>query len=110
MSEDYIKGFKDGFAIGLEEGKRNQNLNQVPKYDPWVPKSPNIIGTPGCAVCGRYDTGPMGYVCTHPSCPTRVTCYTTGAVGSMVTNYIPSGANGPAGPQGRTGPIDYSMR
>jgi hypothetical protein len=28
----------------------------------------------GCQVCGMTTQSAMGYVCSHPSCPVRVTC------------------------------------
>ena len=28
----------------------------------------------GCSVCGLKMDGPMGYVCSHPNCPTKITC------------------------------------
>ena len=28
----------------------------------------------GCQVCGMTTESAMGYVCSHPSCPVRVTC------------------------------------
>lgn len=27
-----------------------------------------------CGVCNAKFDGPIGYVCNHPNCPTRVTC------------------------------------
>lgn len=92
MSEDYAKGFKDGFAAGLEEGKKLNSL-----------KYPNYLGSPGtCHVCGKYwGNGVWGYVCSNQYCPSRAVAYTaggavTGAVGTMgqVQSYS-AGANGP---------------
>ena len=91
---DYAQGFKDGFAAGLEEGKK-LNTPQIG----W----PSYLGSPGtCQVCGRLSQGIMGYVCYDPKCPTRVTAYATGgavigAVGSMDTMNSGVGANGPEG-------------
>jgi hypothetical protein len=35
----------------------------------------------GCPVCGiGADGKPMGYACSNPNCPTKVTCTNTGAV------------------------------
>ena len=94
MSDDYAKGFKDGFQIGLEEGKRNQNLNPVPSY----------LGSPGyCQVCGKNwgNGGVWGYVCNNQYCPSRAIAYSdgavTGAVGATYDNMsVSHGANGPA--------------
>lgn len=86
-NNDYREGFKDGFAIGLEEGKRHQNLNAVPQY-PQYTNYPIYYGLPNVV------TGPN-------------TCYTTGpmgAVGSANIPEYPKGVNGP------NAPIDYSMR
>lgn len=53
--------------------------NPFNDYPSWVPRA----GL-GCPVCGvGADGKPMGYVCTNPNCPTRVTCTTTGAVGAQ---------------------------
>ena len=127
MSErlpDYAQGFKDGFALGLEEGKRNQNLNPVPSYYPDPAKSPSVVLKETCPKCGITISGTMGYVCQSINCPTYYKTWTgptqyndwsagshgaLGAVGSMSANYESSapGTNGPCGP---SEPIDYSMR
>jgi len=89
MSEDYAKGFKDGFAAGLEEGKK-----LVPRDTVF---QPGILGLPNtCQVCGRLQNGIQGYVCYDPRCSSRVTC---GVVtGSDSPSYTTgTGANGPAG-------------
>lgn len=95
MSNDYAKGFKDGFAAGLEEGKKISSL-----------KYPNYLGSPGtCQVCGKYwGNGVWGYVCSNQYCPSRAIAYTTGAaltgavgaVGSVSkAQSFSAGANGP---------------
>lgn len=95
MSNDYAKGFKEGFAAGLEEGKK---LNP-PKIE-W----PGYLGSAGyCSVCGKdFGNKIWGYVCSNANCPTRVTAYSggavTGAVGSEVGYTYAAGANGPKGP------------
>jgi hypothetical protein len=100
MSNDYAKGFKDGFAAGLEEGK---------KLAPVVPSYPSFLGSPGyCQVCGKNwgNGGVWGYVCNNQYCPSRAVAYSTGAtgaVGSSVTTSYPPGANGPTGPAGSYG-------
>lgn len=81
MSErmpDYAQGFKDGFAAGLEEGKKLAPKDAVFR--------PGILGLPNtCQVCGRLQSGIQGYVCYDPKCPTRVTAaYSTGPVGSVM--------------------------
>ena len=87
-NEDYKKGFKDGFAAGLEEGKK---LAPVKSKDP-TRLDDYVFGQPNtCSVCGMKFDGPMGYVCMHPGCLSRVTCGTpmtayptilAGAIGS----------------------------
>lgn len=84
MSDDYAKGFKDGFAAGLEEGK---------KLAPVVPSYPSFLGSPGyCQVCGKdFGNGKIwGYVCINANCPTRVTAYSDGAVGATYDNMSSS--------------------
>lgn len=101
MSErapDYAQGFKDGFAAGLEEGKKL--AAKQPRLDDYVFGQPGYLGMPNtCHVCGRLQSGVEGYVCYSPRCPTKVTCGTpmTGAVGSEVSYTYAKGANGPAG-------------
>lgn len=124
MSEDYRNGFKDGFALGLEEGKRNQNLNPVPSYYPDPAKSPSVLLKETCPKCGITIGGMMNYTCQSINCPTYYRTWTSptlynhwtagshgavGAVGSMSANYESNvaGANGPCGP---SEPVDYSMR
>lgn len=83
MSDDYQKGFKDGFAVGLEEGKK-----LVPKptrLDDYLFGQPGYLGNPGtCQVCGR--SGVAGYVCYDPKCPIKVTC------GGTITGNTISGS------------------
>ena len=75
MSEDYRKGFQDGFKLGLEEGKRNQNINPVSSY--WSKEN--------CPKCNMKVSD--GYVCSSPNCPGTFTQVTSsGAVGSMDDN------------------------
>lgn len=94
MSDDYAKGFKEGFKIGLEEGKRNQNLNPVPYTQPYVPLS---LMKDKCPKCGITISGVMGYVCSSINCPTFYQA-SYGAVGTNDTAAYAKGANGPAGP------------
>lgn len=97
---DYAQGFKDGFAAGLEEGKKL--APKQTKLDDYVFGQPGILGMPDtCHVCGRLQTGVDGYVCYSPRCPTKVTCTSVvkGAVGSEVSQtYGAVGAKSPAGP------------
>jgi hypothetical protein len=95
MSNDYAKGFKDGFAAGLEEGKKlatpKPNLNDF------------VFGSStACKVCGKDwgQGGAWGYVCYNTNCPTRAVAYSTGATGAIGSTYkpeYPTGAVGPAG-------------
>ena len=84
MSDDYAKGFKDGFAVGLEEGKKL--AAQKPSLNDFVFDSPNT-----CQVCGKYfGNNAWGYVCYNTNCPTRVTAYSDGAVGATYDNMSSS--------------------
>jgi len=89
---DYAQGFKDGFAAGLEEGK---------KLAPKQTRLDDYVFGRHCSVCGKdFGNKIWGYVCSNANCPTRVTAYSTGgvvtgAVGSSITPTYASGANGP---------------
>lgn len=101
MSNDYAKGFKDGFAAGLEEGKKLAPKDTV--------FQPSYLGSfDACRVCGKqWGNDAWGYVCSNMYCPSRAIAYTTGvggaggavigAVGSMDTMNSGVGANGPEG-------------
>ena len=100
---DYAKGFKDGFAAGLEEGKKIvEDQWRLEKIKELEKSLPNPIKWPyttqeikeKCPKCGISLKGVMNYVCSSPNCPTfpQVTCGTpmtgqttwenVGAVGS----------------------------
>jgi len=88
---DYAKGFKDGFAAGLEEGKKIAPKEQT--YNPWIDTGPYVGKVKeSCPKCGIKISGVMGYVCSSPNCPTfpQVTCEVglplTGAVGAVNIN------------------------
>lgn len=104
MSErapDYAQGFKDGFAAGLEEGKKL--APKQTRLDDYMFGQPGYLGSPTCcSACGKdFGNNIWGYVCSNANCPTRVTAYSggaiTGAVGSTTQRSYPKGANGPAG-------------
>jgi hypothetical protein len=87
MSNDYAKGFKEGFAAGLEEGKKLSS-----------PKITSIGSLSACGVCGKYfGNNAWGYVCNNANCPTRAVAHSTGAIGSTYKPEYPTGAVGPAG-------------
>lgn len=95
MSEDYGKGFKDGFLAGFEAGK-NLSTPQIG----WPSTTPNISYRETCPKCGVRIDKPMGYVCSSPHCPTFPNVTSTavrGAVGSDVNYPYPPGANGLSG-------------
>lgn len=109
---DYAQGFKDGFAAGLEEGKKlvedqwrkeqikkiEDDLHKLPKPQP---RLDDYIfgGKEKCPKCGISLKGVMNYVCSSPNCPTfpQVTCGTpmtgqttwesVGAVGAVGSAY-----------------------
>lgn len=90
---DYAKGFKDGFAAGLEEGKK---LNQ-PQIG-WPSTSPNLFLKETCPKCGIKIDGVMGYVCGSINCPIQYKATSgvvVGAVGSDNVGSNAVGANGP---------------
>jgi len=67
MSDEWKDGYQQGFKDGYELGKRWQQ-----------PSIPNPLwdNKPYCKVCGIDFSKPMGYVCQHPQCPSRITCST----------------------------------
>lgn len=88
MSEDYAKGFKDGFAAGLEEGKKLTPKTQ-PKLDDYVFGQPDYLGMQNtCHVCGRLQSGIEGYVCFSPRCPSMATSYSIGPTDGPVTGAV----------------------
>lgn len=111
MSNDYAKGFKDGFAAGLEEGKKlieeQWRLDKIAELEKTLPKTVTrlddyVFGSTGyCSVCGKYfGNNAWGYVCNHTNCPTRAVAHSTGATGAIGSTYkpeYPMGAVGPAG-------------
>jgi hypothetical protein len=107
MSEDYQKGFKDGFIIGLEEGKRNQNLNPVPSYKPW-PEIGMMKET--CPKCGIKISGVMNYTCSSINCPIFYTASYSGPQGAVGSQTCKTYGVGGAGANGPTEPIDYHLR
>ena len=107
MSEDYAKGFKDGFAAGLEEGKKINDKTYTdgfiegmkktlpPPYIPPIPPpGPNWIleVKEYCPKCGIKISGVMGYVCRAIDCPTGMggVSYTIGStdIGKPVTGRV----------------------
>lgn len=88
MMNDYAQGFKDGFAAGLEEGKKLAPKTQ-PKLDDYLFGQPGYLGTADtCHVCGRLQSGIQGYVCYSPRCPSMATAYSTGPTVGPVTGAV----------------------
>lgn len=76
MSNDYQKGFKDGFVAGLEEGKKL--VTKQTRLDDYIFGQPGYLGTSNtCQVCGRLQSGIQGYVCYSPRCPSMSTTHST---------------------------------
>ena len=67
------------FSLEARMTSKEQPRNPFVDYPVWGIPHAGV----GCPICGiGADGQPMGYVCTNPRCPTRVTCTTTGAVGA----------------------------
>ena len=84
MSEDYKRGFKEGFDAGYKTAER-QFREKNPQYAPlpYVHPATNVNDLT-CSVCGRYQgITVMGYVCPHPKCPTKATAQTFGQHSTM---------------------------
>jgi hypothetical protein len=105
MNEDWTEGFKEGFKIGLEEGKRNQNLNPVPTIN-WPERYSALKNK--CPKCGITISGAMNYTCSSVNCPTFYTVSSYEPKGVIGKNSL-YGSSAP-GTNGPSGPIDYSMR
>jgi len=90
MSDDYAKGFKDGFAVGLEEGKRL--APKTTRLDDYV-----FGNSYGCPKCGKnFNDGKIwGYVCSVSGCPSRVTCGAVGATYDNMSSSYPDWAGNP---------------
>jgi len=121
---DYRQGFKDGFAAGLEEGKKLNDKTYTDGLIEGMKKTlpPPYVPKETCPKCGITIGGVMGYVCNSINCPTFYRtwtgpaqdnhwtagyCNTVGVVGSTAIDTDAPGTNGPCGP---SEPIDYSMR
>lgn len=62
-NDDYKRGYREGFLDGFHAARDNDSL-----------MSPNIPIPMQCGICGMRTDAPMGLVCFHPNCPTKVTC------------------------------------
>ena len=111
---DYANGFKDGFAAGLEEGKkiveeqwRHDKIKEIEKSLPKLQPNlgdymfrtnetwPNINR---CSKCGISLNNVMNYTCSSINCPNYLNTTRMGAIGSDTTSYTyGASANGPEG-------------
>ena len=77
-SDEYKKGWFDGYQAAMKDTKRNP----VPSYIPdnnmsTTPYPPNMIQT-SCSVCGISwastdgSVKSYGYVCSNSKCPSRI--------------------------------------
>jgi hypothetical protein len=81
MSDDYAKGFKDGFAAGLEEGKKL--APKTTRLDDYV-----FGNNYGCPKCGKVFMSAQ--VCYTSGCPYTAVAYSDGAVGATYDNMSSS--------------------
>lgn len=90
MSEDYVKGFKDGFAAGLEEGKK---LNEKSYTDGLIDGMKKTMPPPYVP-----PTTPMPiWWRMYPNVGIAHDTVVRGAVGAEVSQALATGANGPVG-------------
>jgi hypothetical protein len=96
---DYANGFKDGFAAGLEEGKKLNDKTYTDGLIEGMKKTlpPPYVPKETCPKCGIIISGVMGYVCSSINCPTFYQA-SYGAVGTNDTAAYAKGANGSAAP------------
>jgi hypothetical protein len=85
-SDEYYRGFYDGFAAA----KKAQDYPKIYPTQPlgptktmdiqWPDRLPTTSPIPprmmydSCLFCGLRSNEVTGYVCYHPNCPTKVTC------------------------------------
>ena len=107
---DYANGFKDGFAAGLEEGKKMNDKTYTDGFIEGMKKTmpPPYVPKDKCPKCGITISGMMGYVCSSVNCPTFYTVSSYEPKGVIGKNSL-YGSSAP-GTNGPSGPIDYSMR
>ena len=65
VSDEYKKGWYDGY----QAAKMGQPMINYPAIPMPSHTQPSI-----CNTCGMTFMGAMGWVCSNPSCPTKVTC------------------------------------
>jgi hypothetical protein len=123
---DYAKGFKDGFAAGLEEGKkiveeqwRQDRIKTIEKSIPepyrWPSTSPGIAFgfKETCPKCGIKIGGAMNYTCSSVNCPIfyKSTCEISKPMTGAATYNLNGVTTHDIGyNDGPREPIDYSMR
>lgn len=71
MSEDYKKGYRDGFLDGFKAAKDNPYMTQPAVPETPMPKSCTECGKSFVDSMGRFVM--MGYVCPNTKCPTKIT-------------------------------------
>jgi len=120
---DYANGFKDGFAAGLEEGKKIKERSYMDGYNDGLIEGMKktlptaYVPQETCPKCGITISGVMGYTCQSINCPKYYNTWTSptlynewsavpgtvwaassssqGAVGSTSLGAPAPGANGP---------------
>jgi hypothetical protein len=95
---DYAQGFKDGFASGLEEGKKlveeQWRQDKIKELEKSIPKPITRLddylfgASETCPKCGMKIDGLTGFVCGSPNCPcfSNVTC----GIGAIGSSYDPN--------------------
>lgn len=96
--ETYTKGFRDGFDVGYDMALERMSKLASDRVPPDVNQynlKQSLDYHYQCQVCGA--SGISFQVCTHPNCPTRITCGdTTGAIGAGgAVRNLGVGVNGP---------------
>lgn len=68
MTEDYKKGYREGFYDGWFAGnKAAENLNKSSTGPISYPYTTSLV----CYECGMEWKGAMGYVCSNQKCPVQ---------------------------------------
>ena len=85
MNEEWKNGFSEGFNKGYQQGYEKGKSEKQQVDNPYIsiPNEgwkPNTLNS--CSVCNMNFTDvlgrpiTMGYVCSHPKCPSKVVCAT----------------------------------
>jgi hypothetical protein len=71
----YRDGYRDGFRDGLELYKERNPYPTIPINTGYIQQKCSVCGMSFTDAIGGLKT--MGYVCSNPNCPGRISCSVT---------------------------------